>query len=111
MKLRILATAVLLAGGTAALAQQQDDSDEQQAQVAAANAQNEDEAEEEDPGEEVICRTERVTGSLTRRTRTCMTRNEWNGVEARTRDEMNRMGRRASGGSACRPDQMAQGGC
>lgn len=112
MKFRIVAAATLLAGSTVALAQQAEEREDQQAeatQAASAQTEGEGEAEEEDPGEEVICRTERVTGSLTRRTRTCLTRNEWNGVEARTRDELNRMGRNAAGGAACRQDQM--GGC
>lgn len=110
MKFRLFAAATLLAGSTVALAQQAEDNEGQPVEATqAANAQAEEDAEEEDAGEEVICRTERVTGSLTRRTRTCMTRNEWNGVEARTRDEVNRMGRRAAGGAACRQDQM--GGC
>ena len=65
--------------------------------------------EEPDPGEEVVCRTEKVTGSLTRRQRTCLTRNEWEQVESRTRDELNRFGRNAAGGVSCRQDQM--GGC
>jgi hypothetical protein len=62
-----------------------------------------------DPGEEVICRRDRATGSLTRVNRICKTRNEWNGIHAGTRDAMNDMARNASGGAACRQDQM--GGC
>ncbi|GGD50463.1 hypothetical protein GRI62_06680 [Erythrobacter arachoides] len=65
---------------------------------------------ESDPGEEVVCRTERMTGSLTRRTRTCMTRNEWNGVESRMRDQHNRMTRSASGGQ-CIPSDPQSGRC
>lgn len=64
---------------------------------------------EPDPGEEVICRRDRATGSLTRVTRVCKTRNEWNNTHANTRDNMNDMQRNASGGSSCRQDQM--GGC
>ena len=67
-------------------------------------------AAEPDPGEEMVCRTERVTGSLTRRTRTCMTRNEWNGVESRTRDAHNRLTRGASGGQ-CIPSDAQSGRC
>lgn len=109
MKLHMIAAATLALGTTAALAQDNAEA-ARQAQAAQA-AQQEDEAaeEENDRGEEVVCRTERVTGSLTRRTRTCLTRNEWAAVEARTRDEMNRMGRNASGGKSCNQDQF--GGC
>lgn len=54
---------------------------EQEAQTAMDDARGaEEEAEEPDPGDEVICRRERVTGSLTRVNRVCMTRDEWNGV-------------------------------
>lgn len=62
-----------------------------------------------DPGEEIICRRDRATGSLTRVNRVCKTRNEWNGTYANTRDNLNDMQRNASGGAACRQDQM--GGC
>lgn len=115
MKFQVIAAAVMLAGGSVALAQQEQQEQQQQQQQEATTtavpmAQVEDEQPaEDDPGEEVVCRTERVTGSLTRRRRTCMTRNEWAGVEAATRDGLNRMGSNASGGRECRQDQF--GGC
>jgi len=56
---------------------------------------------EPDPGEEVICRRDRATGSLTRVNRVCKTRNEWNGVHDSTRDNMNDLQRNASGGAQC----------
>lgn len=113
MKFQVIAAAVLLAGGSVALAQQeqQEQQQSQEATTAAvpmAQLEGEQPAED-DPSQEVICRTERVTGSLTRRRRTCMTRAEWAGVEAATRDGMNRMGSNASGGVECRQDQF--GGC
>ncbi len=109
MKLHIVAAATLVLGATAAIAQDRDE-EAMVTQVAQASQQEEQAAEEEDDrGSEVVCRTERVTGSLTRRTRTCLTRDEWAAVEARTRDEMNRMGRNASGGKSCNQDQF--GGC
>ncbi len=111
MKLHMIAAATLALGTTAALAQD-DGEATPQAQTAQAAEQQQDgempEVEDND-GDEVVCRTERVTGSLTRRTRTCLTRNEWAAIEARTRDEMNRMGRNASGGKSCNRDQF--GGC
>ncbi len=64
---------------------------------------------EPDPGEEVICRSQRATGSLSRRSRICMTRNQWNDSTARTRDAVNSTVSGASGGVQCRQDQM--GGC
>lgn len=112
MKFHLIAATALLVGSTAVLAQEGEDGEERAPDPTATAAQAEEEAaaeEEPDPGEEVVCRTERVTGSLTRRTRTCMTRNEWNGIHDRTRDELNLMGRNAAGGAACRMDQ--QGGC
>ncbi len=110
MKFHIIAAATLTFGTTAALAQ---DPGEDAARSQAAQAtQQEDEAEEveDDRGSEVVCRTERVTGSLTRRTRTCLTRDEWDIVERRTKDELDRMGRNASG-SQCIPDDPFRGRC
>lgn len=104
MRIHILAAAALALGTSAAWAQ---DQDEEAAETQAVQATQQQ--EEDDRGSEVLCRTERVTGSLTRRTRTCLTRDEWAAVEARTRDEMNRMGRNASGGKSCNQDQF--GGC
>ena len=39
-------------------------------------------------GEEVVCRTDRATGSLTRRNRVCMTRNEWTLANERMRADV-----------------------
>ena len=72
--------------------------------------QSSPDGEEVEEGEEMVCRTERVTGSLTRRQRTCMTRNEWARIEARTRDEHSRMVRGASG-SQCIPTDVRSGQC
>ncbi len=106
--IKFLACVAAIALGTAALAQ---DADQQQPAEPQASQEGEQQAqdEEDDYGNEVVCRTERVTGSLTRRTRTCLTRNEWNDIQARTRDEVNKMTRTASGGVECRGDQF--GGC
>lgn len=72
-------------------------------------ARDERSAEEIERGQEVICRRERVTGSLTRVNRICMTRDEWNGVSDSTRESMNTVNRRAAGGADCRQDMF--GGC
>ncbi len=119
MKYHILAAVSLALGSTVVMAQDQEDSapsetaaaEAAQAQSAAPEEAVEPEAEEPDPGEEVVCRRERVTGSLTRIRRTCMTRNEWNDVEARTRDALNSTNRGASGSQCIPNDPMAGGRC
>ncbi|TIX50162.1 hypothetical protein [Alteraurantiacibacter aquimixticola] len=110
MKFYIAAAVTLVFATSAALAQERDE-DDSTTQATQASEQDADVAEEaeDDRGSEVVCRTERVTGSLTRRTRTCLTRDEWDDVHSRTRNEMDRMGRNASGGKECRQDQF--GGC
>ena len=110
MRFHVFAFAALHAGSSVALAQdaQEDEAPEvQAAQVPV--TEDEEGLGEPDPGEEVVCRRERVTGSLTRVRRTCLTRNEWAQVEANTRDDMIRSGRNASGGMECKMD--AFGGC
>jgi len=117
MKYHMQAAVSLAFGSTVALAQEQEAATPSEteataavtAQAAVPEEAVEPEAEEPDPGEEVVCRRERVTGSLTRIRRTCMTRNEWNDVEARTRDALNETNRGASGGHECVQDQF--GGC
>lgn len=110
MKTTIFAGAALLLGSSYALAQDVAGPAEATTTVAeAVESETTPENAEDDPGQEVICRTERITGSLTRRRRTCMTRDEWRIVESGTRDGLNAMGRNASGGVQCRQDQM--GGC
>lgn len=99
MRLQLIGAAVLVFGTTAALAQ---DNDPQEAAAAATaatqGAEDEASAEELAEGEEVVCRRQRVTGSLSRVRRTCMTRNEWAELEARTRDAVDATNRSASGG-------------
>lgn len=50
--------------------------------------------------EKKICRTERMTGSLTRSTRVCLTEAQWREVHARTRKGLDEMGQSAAGGQA-----------
>ena len=98
------AAAAVLA--TAAVAQDR----EAQATQAEASAAPETAAQEaEQDKEEKICRTEKVTGSLTRRQRICMTRAEWDAVHGKTRDAVGRIQGSAAGGAQCRQDAM--GGC
>lgn len=111
MKTTLIAAAALAFGTTVAFAQ--DSSEQQQPAPAeaipAAQSTAQPALDEDDPLQETVCRTTRITGSLTRRQRTCMTRAEWNDVEARTQEELRRQNRQASGGVQCRQDQM--GGC
>ena len=93
-----LVFAMAIAGPVGAQERPAEDAQSQARNTAAENENAEEEAAEPDPGDEVICRRERVTGSLTRVSRTCMTRNEWNAVNDRTRDEHGNMVRGAGGG-------------
>ncbi|QZH74738.1 MAG: hypothetical protein JY451_13930 [Erythrobacter sp.] len=107
MKTLITAVAALALGSSWALAQEATT-----ATAPAPAAETETTApatEEPDPGEEVICRRQRATGSLTRRVEICMTRNEWNTTSRRSGEAHSATGRAASGGVQCRPDPM--GGC
>lgn len=63
----------------------------------AASAQ---EAEEEPKQEKKICRTERATGSLTRRTRICLTEAQWRELNSRTYRGVSQMQGDASGSQA-----------
>jgi len=58
------------------------------------------EAQEEPDPNKKICRTTKMTGSLTRRQRICMTEAEWRALADRTRKGLEEMGQAASGGQA-----------
>lgn len=100
MKAHLFAASVLLASATGAFAQEA----EQPAQDAtAAAAQAEDGDEQEEPSaedQEVVCRTQRVTGSLTRRNRVCQTRAQWDAQENNTQRGLREFNRDAAGGQA-----------
>ena len=55
-------------------------------------------AQAEPAPERKICRTEQVTGSLTRRTRICLTEAQWREVHARTKKGLDDFVGGASGG-------------
>jgi len=59
--------------------------------------------------ERKICRTDKVTGSLSRRSRICLTAAQWREVHDRTRRGVDEMNSAASGGKECVLDGM--GGC
>src|SRR5262245_21615957 len=54
--------------------------------------------------EKKICRTEKVTGSLSRRTRICMTEAQWREVYDRTRRGVGDLQNDSSGGKMCVPN-------
>jgi hypothetical protein len=72
-------------------------------------AQTSPEAQEEPQPERKICRTDRATGSLTRRTRICLTETQWRELNDRTRRGFQDMTSSASGGKECIIDPA--GGC
>jgi len=66
-------------------------------------------AQEEPKPEKKICRTDRATGSLTRRTRICMTEAQWRELNSRTRRGVDEMQGSSAGGQAI-VDNPNQGG-
>lgn len=54
--------------------------------------------------ERKICRTEKATGSLTRRNRICLTATQWREVHDRTRRGVGELQGSASGGNQCLVD-------
>lgn len=100
MKLTVLATGLLLAATGAMAAPPSDEAapaDQATASPAAAtNAQS----EAADPADDKkICRTERATGSLTRRTRVCMTAAQWREINSKTYRGVTEMQGQAAGGT------------
>ena len=85
MKNRILGAAMLV-GAAGALAAPPQERPAQQASPQAAQP------------ERKICRTEKATGSLTRRTRICLTEAQWREIYDRTRTGHDDFVRDASGG-------------
>ena len=59
------------------------------------------EAEPDSSQEKKICRTSKMTGSLTRRTRICMTDAEWRELANRTRRGLDELVGGASGAPKC----------
>jgi len=98
MKLTVLATALLLTatGAVAAPPAEQSAPAEQAASTATNAADDGAEAQEE----KKVCRTERATGSLTRRTRVCMTAAQWREINSKTYKGVTEMQGSASGSQA-----------
>ncbi len=101
MKMGFLAAAAILASTGAMAAPPTSGGDE--AGDAAESAPTEQAAapsETELEDEKKICRTERATGSLTRRTRICLTAAQWREVNSRTYRGVTDLQGSASGGQA-----------
>ena len=58
-----------------------------------------DDAQQEAQPERKICRTEKMTGSLTRRTRICLTEAQWRELNSRTQRGVQEMQSSAGGGT------------
>lgn len=63
-----------------------------------------EEGEQSEKKSPKICKVDRATGSLTRRTKICMTKEEWRALNTQTRDNIDsyssRMGNREGAGQA-----------
>ena len=92
MKSSILVAATLLAATGASAAPPADSG------TSASSEATDSEASAAD--EKKVCRTERATGSLTRRTRVCMTAAQWREINARTYKGVSEMQGSASGSQA-----------
>ena len=64
-------------------------------------------ADEAPRQERKICRTTKMTGSLTRRTRICLTEAEWRELNSRTRKGIDEMTSQASGSRVCEYENSA----
>ena len=93
--LRLVLGAGILTLPSSALAQQQHEQQLQQQQQAAS---------EDAEKEKKVCRSEKMTGSLTRRNRICMTVAQWRELSDRTRRGIDEMHSAAAGGKVCHPD-------
>jgi tryptophan 2,3-dioxygenase len=89
---RIFLTAMFLAAAGSAAAQDAQQEQAPQQGQAAAQEQN-----GRDPDKRV-CKTEKITGSLTRVRRTCMTQREWDQLAQSTRDDVEDISRDANRG-------------
>lgn len=101
MKLTVLATVLLLtASGATAAPPAEDAAPADEAASASPSAAANAQTAAADPADEKkICRTERATGSLTRRTRVCMTAAQWREINSRTYRGVTEMQGQAAGGT------------
>jgi len=94
---RCLLAALAASSAAIAYAAAPDGNEPEAAEVAASRT----EAVAEPEDERKICRTERVTGSLTRRSRICLTEAQWREVHDRTRRGVGDLQNSASGAPRC----------
>ena len=89
-RMSMAAAAALIVSSLSVSAQEQPEGAEPQDAAEA-------DADEAKADEKKICRTQRSTGSLTRRSRICMTRAQWQELSDRTRQGVDEMQGSASG--------------
>jgi hypothetical protein len=75
----------------------------------AASAQEAQDQQQAPQEEKKVCRTDRATGSLTRRTRICMTAAQWRELNSRTQKGVGEMQGVGSGGQTVQNNQGAPG--
>jgi hypothetical protein len=111
MKFTFLTTGLLLAAtGAMAAPPAEDAAPAEQAAASPTAATNAQPNAEEPADEKKICRTERATGSLTRRTRVCLTAAQWREINARTYRGVSEMQGSASGSQAVQNNPGPGGG-
>ena len=109
MKAAVFATVVLVAATGAMAAPPAADAGPPEQAASASPSAATDVAEDPPQDERKICRTEKATGSLTRRNRICLTAAQWREVQDRTRRGVGELQGSASGGKECVQDPF--GGC
>ena len=102
MKSSILATAILLTASGVSAAEP--------AEAGASASSEATDSQAAAPEEKKICRTEKATGSLTRRTRVCLTAAQWRDVNSRTFRGVSEMQGQGSGGQVVQNNAGAGGG-
>ena len=103
MRIGVFAAGLLVTGTGAIAAPPGADETAERAATSAPAEQASTEAADTDAApqeEKKVCRTERATGSLTRRTRVCLTAAQWRDVNARTYKGVTEMQGTASGSQA-----------
>jgi len=101
MKRTVLATVFLLAASGTMAAPPADESAPAEQTASASPSAATDVAEAPPAEERKVCRTEKATGSLTRRNRICMTVAQWREIQDRTRRGVGELQGSASGAPAC----------
>lgn len=110
MKFTFLTTGLLLAATGAMAAPPAEEAAPAEQAATSPTAPTNAQANAEEPADEKkICRTERATGSLTRRTRVCMTAAQWREINARTYRGVSEMQGSASGSQAVQNNPGAGG--